>query len=88
MFVYILYSASYDKYYIGHTSDMDRRINEHNGDDAGWTKSYQPWEIAHKERCSDRLTAIEKEKYLKSLKNKERLQDYIAGWRNGTSGGS
>lgn len=88
MFVYILYSTEYDKYYIGHTNDIERRIKEHNSDRAGWTKPYQPWKIVHEEACTDRSTAVEKEKYLKSLKNKERLEDYIAGWRNGTSGGS
>ncbi|MCP4551496.1 MAG: GIY-YIG nuclease family protein, partial [Bacteroidetes bacterium] len=30
--IYIIYSKSADKYYIGHTNDVDRRITEHNSD--------------------------------------------------------
>jgi putative endonuclease len=29
-FVYILFSSSLDKFYIGHTNDLDRRVYEHN----------------------------------------------------------
>ena len=28
--VYILYSESADKYYIGHTENIDKRIHQHN----------------------------------------------------------
>ncbi|PSO46746.1 MAG: endonuclease [Parcubacteria group bacterium SW_4_46_8] len=89
MFVYILYSFDHDKFYIGHTNDVNRRLAEHNDSDAtSWTASYQPWRIVHCEEHKDRSSAMEKESYLKSLKNKTRIQEYIAGWRNGTSGGS
>ncbi|MBL7014472.1 MAG: GIY-YIG nuclease family protein, partial [Candidatus Marinimicrobia bacterium] len=29
-FVYVLYSESSDQYYVGHTEDIDRRLNQHN----------------------------------------------------------
>ena len=29
-YIYILYSESFDKYYVGYTSDITRRLEEHN----------------------------------------------------------
>jgi len=29
-YVYILYSQKYDRYYIGHSPDVDKRLKEHN----------------------------------------------------------
>ncbi|MCB8994752.1 MAG: GIY-YIG nuclease family protein [Bacteroidales bacterium] len=29
-YIYILYSAKYDKYYVGHTDNVPRRLEEHN----------------------------------------------------------
>ncbi|WP_460543253.1 GIY-YIG nuclease family protein [Echinicola sediminis] len=29
-FVYILYSRAVDKFYIGYTSDLDKRLDQHN----------------------------------------------------------
>lgn len=89
MYVYILYSVDNDKFYIGHTNDVKRRLDEHNDPEStSWTASYQPWKLVHCEEYETRSDAMEKEAYLKSLKNKARIQKYIAGWRNGTSGGS
>ncbi len=31
--VYILYSARADRYYVGHTSDVERRLLSHNSSD-------------------------------------------------------
>ncbi len=83
--VYILYSDTYDKVYIGHTNDMDRRINEHNETGTGYTAHFRPWRILFQETFEKRVEAMKIEKYLKSLKNKERIYQYIAGWRSSTS---
>ncbi|MFP4042588.1 MAG: GIY-YIG nuclease family protein [Bacteroidales bacterium] len=32
-FVYILYSENFDKYYVGHTNNIERRLQEHNSDE-------------------------------------------------------
>ena len=81
--VYVLYSAIGQKYYIGRTADLDRRLIEHNRDDAmGWTKRFQPWELIFKESFPTRTEALRRERYLKLLKNPERLRQYIGGWRS------
>ena len=87
--VYILYSGLTDRYYVGQTNDIQRRLNEHN-DPArnSFTKRYQPWKLLFKEEFLNRTEAVRVERYLKSLKNKDRLKQYIAGWRSSTSRGS
>lgn len=75
--VYILHSVSADKYYIGYTNDITRRLWQHNYKDAGWTKSYRPWRVAYMKSFATKTDAMKMEKYLKSLKNKEVIIEYI-----------
>ncbi|MBU0711759.1 GIY-YIG nuclease family protein [bacterium] len=48
MTVYILYSPSKDRYYIGQTADINRRLHEHNSGHTKSTKSSIPWQIVYK----------------------------------------
>ncbi len=81
-YVYVIYSEHFDKYYIGQTNNPKFRLSQHNSEKAGFTKRYQPWSIIYAENFKTRSEAVKSEKYLKSLKNKERLKQYIAGWRS------
>jgi putative endonuclease len=43
-YVYNIYSESADKYYIGHTDDPVRRLEEHNtAIKNSFTSKYRPW---------------------------------------------
>lgn len=46
-FIYILYSKSADKFYIGHTNDPERRLYEHNNSfsKSKFTAKFIPWEL-------------------------------------------
>jgi putative endonuclease len=69
--VYALYSRVYDKIYIGFTSDIKNRLMAHNHpDNKGWTKSFQPWEIAYTEEFEIKSEAMNREKQLKSSKGR------------------
>jgi putative endonuclease len=42
--VYILYSISSDKYYVGYTDDIARRMKEHNlSEHLTYTSKHRPW---------------------------------------------
>ncbi len=62
--------------YVGMSSNVKRRITEHNSGKVRSTKAYCPWKLVHLESFNDRNSAREREKYLKSgygkawLKNK------------------
>ena len=76
-FVYILYSASINKYYIGHTNDLARRIYEHDLGKEKFTKKGIPWEM--KFSCSFDLNtdAIKEERRLKKCKSRKYLENYM-----------
>ncbi len=46
-FVYVLYSPSLNKRYVGSTSNLDKRISEHNSGKSKFTKSGMPWSPVH-----------------------------------------
>jgi putative endonuclease len=78
--VYILLSEKQERYYIGHTSDPDRRLVEHNTDERDkYTSKYRPWVMAFRYPVSEiRSEAIIIEKYLKGRKSKQLLEKLIS----------
>ena len=64
--VYILKSINNLKFYVGSTTDLNRRITEHNSGKTIYTKRYMPWIIIYIEEYSNLSDARKREKYLKS----------------------
>jgi predicted GIY-YIG superfamily endonuclease len=65
--VYILISQKdYYKYYIGITTDLNKRLDKHNSNQSGYSKKYAPWEIETYVTFKNRFLAEKFEKYLKS----------------------
>lgn len=78
MNVYILESIRSQKYYIGYTNDLERRLSEHNDvSRKGWTRIYAPWRIIYSRICETRADAMKEEKHLKSFKNRATLEKYL-----------
>ena len=74
--VYILYSQSIDRFYIGYTSNFNQRLNFHNSPlNKIWTKRGQPWEEFLTIDKLPKSHAIRIEKYLKSMKSKVYIKD-------------
>ncbi|MFB6343545.1 GIY-YIG nuclease family protein [Saccharicrinis sp. FJH62] len=45
-YVYILYSKSADKYYVGSTGNIEQRLYQHNNSAVNkFTSKYRPWEL-------------------------------------------
>jgi putative endonuclease len=65
-YVYILQSNKNKELYIGYTSDLKRRIVEHNQGLNFSTKRYMPWSIIYYEACKEETDAKRREKYLKT----------------------
>ena len=66
-YVYVLASSSArGRIYVGLTSDIGRRLGEHNAGKCGHTRKYRPWECIVALRFADDAKADEFEKYLKS----------------------
>ena len=76
--VYILWSYRLKKLYIGITSDLDRRLKEHDRGKSLYSKSGAPWKLVW--RCclkKSRAQAMQLEKTLKNLKSRNRIQAFI-----------
>lgn len=66
-FIYILSNSRKTVLYIGVTSDLERRIQEHKeGNGSIFTKKYNVNELLHFEIFSDIKQAIDREKKLKN----------------------
>jgi len=67
-YYYILYSEKFDRYYYGHSSNVDLRLDRHNN---GWTKSTKsgiPRKIVYYETFSTKGEAIKRELEVKRWK--------------------
>jgi putative endonuclease len=66
MFVVYILKNNQGKIYIGSTSDLNRRLEEHNITGTGFTSKYRPWVVIHTESFQSRPQAMKREKYLKT----------------------
>ena len=74
--VYILYSMSLDKFYIGYTSDFSARLAFHNSlQNNIWTKRGQPWAVHLLIEKLGKSQALKIEKHLKNMKSRKYLLD-------------
>jgi putative endonuclease len=66
--VYILQSYLTKRYYIGMTSDLEKRLSYHNNGRNKSTKHGMPWVICYYERCDSKKSAWLRERQIKSYK--------------------
>ena len=64
--VYVLYSESYWKHYVGFTSDLKSRLISHNEKGHGWTSRYRPWKQIFIKEFNTKVEAMEYERWLKT----------------------
>ncbi|HMN23442.1 MAG: GIY-YIG nuclease family protein [Ignavibacteriaceae bacterium] len=76
-YVYILKSITLNKFYIGQTNNLERRLFYHNSGYSKSTKSGMPWNLVYKKLFLSRAEAMKREKQLKSYKNKSYLEKII-----------
>ncbi len=74
--VYILRCAD-DSLYTGITTDICRRLDEHNADNkkgARYTRVRRPVKLVYQEECQNRAEASSREYQLKKLPRNEKLK--------------
>ena len=77
-FVYVLYSRTFNKIYVGATSDLEQRILSHNrSGKRGWTIRYRPWHLVYKEEYPEKPVALKREKELKTAQGRNFLWNLI-----------
>ena len=70
-FVYILYSESLKKYYIGEALDLEQRVEQHNSGfyNSAFTKQVSDWILYHSIACDNRVQARKIETHIKKMKS-------------------
>jgi putative endonuclease len=74
-FVYILYSVTADKYYVGHTENIARRLIEHNNNQTRYTSTLaKDWVVKYSKSYSTRTEAMKAERTIKSKKSRKYIE--------------
>jgi putative endonuclease len=77
-FVYILFSKSKNKYYVGSTGDeLDERIRRHNTNHKGFTGKVGDWELVYKESFDSKVDALRREKEIKNKKSRRYIKRLV-----------
>jgi len=75
--VYILYSTSLDKHYIGYSNNVVSRLAYHNdvNRNAIWTKRGIPWELYFRIDGLSEKQAIMLERHIKKMKSRKYISN-------------
>lgn len=73
-YVYVLRSKKSGTFYTGCTSDLRKRLAEHNDGKSTYTKNRGPFELMYYEAYRDSTDAFAREKHLKSGPGKHNLK--------------
>ena len=65
--------------YVGFTTDLDRRLHQHQEGEGGWTRGRGPWELVHYETFTERSEAMQRERNLKRGRTNKELRIRFSG---------
>ncbi|MBU6158687.1 MAG: GIY-YIG nuclease family protein [Bacteroidetes bacterium] len=77
--VYILWSASLSKYYVGCTQDLENRLKEHQSGEGNFTKKGIPWDLVWTNVLDSRSEALSLEQRIKKRGIKRFLENNSGG---------
>lgn len=78
---YILYSEKLNKYYIGSTPYIKRRLSEHNRGKERFTKTGVPWVLVYKEMYNSLSESRKRELEIKKKKSRKYIEQLISSFR-------
>jgi putative endonuclease len=81
-YTYVLQSEDTGVLYIGYTSDIERRLREHNEAKGKYTSNKGNWNILFYKKFINKHDAISLERQLKRWKSKTRVLEWIERERN------
>ena len=76
-YVYILKSTQSGNWYTGCTSDLRKRISQHNEGKSRYTKDRGPYEVIYYEASLNKTDAFARERYLKSGMGKRYVKNRL-----------
>ena len=83
--VYVLFSPSFKKTYVGFTSNLISRFWSHNKyAPKGYTKKFRPWIVVHIEFFHKKSEAMKREKYFKSGIGRNEIKFILREFKEGS----
>jgi putative endonuclease len=76
---YILRSESSGRYYVGCTSDLKRRIEEHNTPGHHYAQARGPWLLVYREEFESLSAARQRENQIKSWRSRRSIEQLVQG---------
>ena len=76
-YVYVLLSQNDNKFYIGSTNDLKRRVKEHQAGKNTSTSKRLPLKLIYYEAHTSKADALRREKYYKTTKGKTTLKQIL-----------
>jgi putative endonuclease len=73
-YFYILYSLRLNRYYIGHTSNLEERLRKHNSNHKGFTGKTDDWKLVHTEIYNSKSDAYQRELEVKKQKSRKMIE--------------
>ncbi|WP_339627241.1 GIY-YIG nuclease family protein [uncultured Winogradskyella sp.] len=67
---YILYSKTKDRFYIGHSANLNDRLKRHNAGRSKSTKHGTPWNIVYTVKFASKSEAYQHEMHIKKQKSR------------------
>ena len=77
-YVYVLQNPQ-GRLYVGHTNNLERRLDEHQQGLSGWAGKRRPWQLVHHEKFLKRSEAMRRERQFKSGHGREWLASKLNG---------
>ena len=77
MKVYILYSNTSSRYYVGQTTDINKRLERHNLGKVPSTKSAVPWKLVLQLEVKNRSEALMLERKIKKRGAKRFIDNHL-----------
>ncbi|HXN99593.1 MAG TPA: GIY-YIG nuclease family protein [Candidatus Acidoferrales bacterium] len=78
---YVLRSKTTHRFYTGSTSDLPRRLDQHNANEGASTKNRGPWELVLREDFETLAEGVRRESLLKTGKGREEIKRIFGGNR-------
>ena len=83
-YIYVLYSKKLDKFYIGFTNNLKRRVREHKGGKTYTTIRISGCKLVYYEACLSKKDAQTRERQLKTGFGRGYLRRRIKNFLSGT----
>ena len=80
-YVYILINRERNRTYVGCTSNLDKRIEEHNKGLVKSSRAYRPYRLLYKEEFLTLRDARAKEDYYKGTSGRRKLKELLVADR-------